>query len=44
MISLMSTLLVISEPAIAEPVIAGVRGRQFGDLPNMIQPPLLGLR
>jgi hypothetical protein len=24
-------------------VISGVAGRQLGDLPNMIQPPLLGV-
>jgi hypothetical protein len=28
---------------IAEPVISSVTGRQLGDLPNMIQPPLLGV-
>ena len=26
-----------------EPVISSVTGRQLGDLPNMIQPPLLGV-
>src|SRR5438034_6602289 len=26
-----------------EPVISNVTGRQLGDLPNMIQPPLLGV-
>jgi hypothetical protein len=26
-----------------EPVISGVTGRQLGSLPNMIQPPLLGV-
>ena len=27
----------------SEPVIASVAGRQLGDLPNMIQPPLSGV-
>src|SRR5437867_5505801 len=33
----------VAESDRGEPVIFNVTGRQLGDLPNMIQPPLLGV-
>src|SRR5207247_1853449 len=41
--SLASHFWVRAEGDRGEPVISSVTGRQIGDLPNMIQPPLLGV-